>query len=268
MTTTYIAWTDANKKLNVQPGLTGLPVTLNQSSSHGPALAFYNNSLYLAWTGTDGQLNVISSSDGTTWTNQVTLGQHSNTAPALIASSNSLSLVWTGTDGKLNVIFSSDGKSWINQVTLSQTSDLAPASAAGPFQVQVIALNGASGILSTLSGIAIGDGSANQLKPTSKQEPALTFYQGLLYLSWTDDTGNLNVMSSSDGENFQNQVSIGQPSSSGPALTASSSLLFLAWIDANGKLNMSSSVDGKEWAPPTTVNQVSSFAPALAVADF
>ena len=40
MTTTYIAWTDANNKLNVQPGLTGLPLTLNQSSSHGPALAF------------------------------------------------------------------------------------------------------------------------------------------------------------------------------------------------------------------------------------
>ena len=269
MTTTYIAWTDANQKLNVQPVPTGQPVTLDsQSSKQGPALAFFNNLLYLAWTGTDGKLNVISSSNGTSWTKQVTLNQNSNAVPALIASNDSLSLVWTGTDGKLNALFSSDGQGWKPQITLTQTSDLAPASAAGPFEVQAVAWTGASGILNTLSGIAIEVGTATALKPTSKQEPALAFFKGLLYIAWTDDTGNLNVMSSSDGINFTNQVSVGQPSSSGPALTATSSLLTLAWTDANGKLTVSSSSDGKEWDPPTTVSQISSFTPALAVADF
>jgi len=177
MSTTYVAWTGTNGKLNVQSLPTGQPATLNQSSNQAPALAFYNNLLYLAWTGTDGKLNVISSPDGTTFTNQVTLGQSSNNGPALIASSNLLSLVWTGTDGKLNLIFSTDGKNWVDQVTLSQTSTLAPASAAGPFQVQALAFTGANGILNTLSGMGIGIGAGSSiLNGTSKQGPAMTFY--------------------------------------------------------------------------------------------
>ena len=72
MTTTYLAWTGTNGKLNIQPVPAGQPVTLNQNSNQGPALAFFKSNLYLAWTGTDGKLNVISSADGTNFVNQVT----------------------------------------------------------------------------------------------------------------------------------------------------------------------------------------------------
>ena len=52
MATTYLAWTGTDGKLNVQPVPSNQqPVTLNQTSNQGPALAFYNNQLYLAWTG-------------------------------------------------------------------------------------------------------------------------------------------------------------------------------------------------------------------------
>jgi len=223
---------------------------------------------YLAWTGTDGKLNVISSSDGTNWGNQATLGQTSNNAPALIASSNLLSLVWTGTDGKLNLIFSSDGQTWVDQVTLSQTSSLAPASAAGPYQVQALAFTGANGILNALCGMGIEMGPAAIFNGTSKQAPALAFYQGLLYIAWTDATGKLNVMPSPDGIHGGNQVTLNQTSSNGPALTGSSSSLSLAWSGTNNQLNVSSSSDGKVWGNPTTLNQTSKLAPAITVGTF
>lgn len=267
MTTTYLAWTGTDGKLNVQPVPTGQPTTLNQTSKQAPALAFYKGLLYLAWTGTNGNLNVSSSSDGTTWGNQVTLGQTSNNGPALIASSNLLCLVWTGTDARLNMIYSSDGKNWVDQVTLDQKSEVGPASAIGPFQVQAIAWAATNSILNALCGMGIVSDQQAILSGASQQAPALTFYQGLLYLAWTDVKGNLQLSSSSDGSTWGLPFALSQTSNNGPALTGSSSLLFLAWTGTNGYLNVSSSSDGKTWNP-TKLNQTSKVAPAIAVATF
>src|SRR5215813_12206107 len=103
MTTTYIAWTGTDGKLNVQSLPAGQPTTLNQTSNQGPALASYNNLIYLAWTGTNGRLNVIFSADGKNWVNQVTLGQTSKLAPASALGPFQVeALVWTGANGILN----------------------------------------------------------------------------------------------------------------------------------------------------------------------
>src|SRR5689334_16539995 len=188
MPTTYIAWTGKDTKLNVQPLPTGQKATLDQTSNQSPSLAFFNNRLFMAWTGTNGKLNVTSSADGVTWKDEdkKILDQSSNVAPALIASSNVLSLVWTGTDGKLNLYYSLNGKDWVNQITLSQNSVLAPASAAGPCQVQAVAWRDEDAILNVLSGIDIRMGPGTGLSETSNQVPALAFFQGLLYIAWTD----------------------------------------------------------------------------------
>jgi len=46
----------------------------NETSSYVPALAFYNNQFFVAWTGTDKdrRLNVMSSHDGFNWGNKIT----------------------------------------------------------------------------------------------------------------------------------------------------------------------------------------------------
>jgi hypothetical protein len=85
-----------------------VPVVGNTSPA-GPALASFNNKLYLAWTGTDkaGDLNVMSSPDGETFEvqNKKTLGDTGRSGPALASFNNKLYLGWTGTDAKgdLNV---------------------------------------------------------------------------------------------------------------------------------------------------------------------
>src|SRR6516165_2583249 len=50
-----------------------------------PAATVFNGRLYLAWTGTDGRLNVISSADGVHFAKTVTLADTSRTGPALAA---------------------------------------------------------------------------------------------------------------------------------------------------------------------------------------
>ncbi len=82
--------------------------TLNEQSNHGPVLQFFNGRVFLAWTGTDDRLNVMSSGDlGATWQNKRTLNEASPTEPALAIFGGKLILMWNGTDSanRLNCVF-------------------------------------------------------------------------------------------------------------------------------------------------------------------
>jgi hypothetical protein len=89
-------------------------VEIGESSNAAPALATFNNQLVLGWTGTDGHLNVISSSDGRNFGGKVTLSDTGSDGPALAAGNGRLFLGWPGTDfpnHHLNVISSTATKS-------------------------------------------------------------------------------------------------------------------------------------------------------------
>ena len=60
-------------------------VTFPESSIGGPALTIFDGRLYIAWTGTNHQLNVESSSNGVNFGNKVTLPESSDAGPALTA---------------------------------------------------------------------------------------------------------------------------------------------------------------------------------------
>ena len=65
--------------------------TILGNISHRPALAYFKDNLYLAWTGTGSpKLNVMSYGGGTQWTNQQTPGDQCNAGPALVASEHLL----------------------------------------------------------------------------------------------------------------------------------------------------------------------------------
>jgi hypothetical protein len=80
------------------------PVAVGQETAcTGPALAAASGRLYLAWPGTDGAglLNVMSSTDGITWTDKWTLHREASfSPPALAATPDKLYLAWTGADGE------------------------------------------------------------------------------------------------------------------------------------------------------------------------
>lgn len=90
-----------------------------------------NGRLFLAWTGTDNHLNIMSSADlGASWQNKRTLNETSPTEPSLVVFNGKLILMWNGTDfaNHLNFIESGDGGlTWGNKITIGDTSGHHPA---------------------------------------------------------------------------------------------------------------------------------------------
>jgi hypothetical protein len=202
-----------------------------------PAATVFNGRLYLAWTGTDGRLNVICSADGAHFTNKVTLGDTSHTGPTLAAFNGRLYLGWTGTDGHLNVESSANGMGFGNKVTLGDTSYLL----VGGRQVDM--------------------------------SPALAAFGGRLYLAFTGDDWRLNVESSANGMSFSNKVTLGVKSWAGPALTVEQpavkgqpTRLVLGWTSANAtnpQINTVTSTDGRTFGGMMTSKQTGWYGLAL-----
>lgn len=90
-----------------------------------PALAATSAGLYLAWTGTDGQLNVMGLEGS--GVHHVIPDQRSQRGPALAARGDELALAWTGTDRRLNVIRGHIDGRFGPPVTFEHTTSHAPA---------------------------------------------------------------------------------------------------------------------------------------------
>jgi hypothetical protein len=101
------AWTDAGGQLVVTLNAASTPLTYRsaQMSNFAPALAVFNNDFYIAWTGTDGHLNVGQVVPGTNIDPIVdvrTFDEQSLAGPILIVRSGQtqrLTALWTGVDG-------------------------------------------------------------------------------------------------------------------------------------------------------------------------
>jgi hypothetical protein len=211
-----------------------------------PAATVFNGRLYLAWTGTDGHLNVICSADGVHFTNKVTLPDTSHSGPTLAAFNGRLYLGWTGTNGQVNIESSADGMSFSNKITYSLYSyissgghqvDLSPALAAfgGRLYLACTLPDTRLVVLSAANGTAF---SGPILGETSDAAPALTVEQAAvkgqparLVLGWTGVGNNeLNTMTSTDGQTFGGKVASGQTGFGGLALASpSAGTLDIAW---------------------------------------
>jgi hypothetical protein len=109
------------------------PVTLPETSAGAPAMAVFQNRLYIAWCGTDARtsLNVMSSADGELFDfrHPDILVDTSSTHPALCALDSELFLAWRGRDdGKsLNIMSTRDGQMFQNKRTYPYGSLFSPA---------------------------------------------------------------------------------------------------------------------------------------------
>jgi len=120
-------------------------VTLVETSFWQPALAAFNGKLYLAFAGTDRQLNVMSSTDGLNFGAPVVIPNNSSqVGPGLAGFNGKLYLAWAGTDSRhrINYVTSTDGFTWGGQTLFgSEASAGNPALAASSTQL-LIAYNG------------------------------------------------------------------------------------------------------------------------------
>jgi len=219
----YYAWTGSNSKLNVFSSSDGVnfadkelivdPVKNAVQTALGcPALAVFENSLYVAWTGTGtGSLNVMSSPDGVNFMNHVIIQDPvqgtvptAYLGPTLTSFNDRLYLAWSDKSTKaINITSSSDGLTF---GTPQQLTDP-------------------------------GQGNAVQSSPTS---PTLAVFNDTLYIAWIGTSkGSVNLMSSTDGSTFgnhQQMMNAGKPESAwglaGPALGVFNDTLYLAWVSA------------------------------------
>jgi hypothetical protein len=173
-------------------------VRLNETSVGGPALAFGNGRLFLAWTEAEGWLNVMSSADAVHWLTPPvghTLAYQSASAPALAFINGSLFLLWSDfNDHRLNVARSVDGVHWIEQWAFNETSSFAPAMALDedtPF------LCWSQGGDQRLSQMTPRDGDPHHFtdKRTFRYQtgggPALSEFQHRMYVGWAGTDGQL-----------------------------------------------------------------------------
>jgi len=149
-------------------------VTLSFRASAGPAVAVFNNQLYLAFIGTDSNetLDIASSADGLHFGAAASLGtNHSFDQPGLAAFNGQLYMAWTtsvGTGSRLAVASSTDGVHFGTPI-----------------------------IIPTF---------------TSAHGVALTAVGGTLYLAFDDTTPShfATILQSTDGVNFTPHAAIGR----------------------------------------------------------
>jgi hypothetical protein len=250
--------------------------TLNQTSFVSPALALNFGKVYLAWTGTDNQLNVASSSDGRSFSSPSLLREYSNCAPAMVVN-GPLFIAWTGTDNRINVMSSSNGTTFGNKVTLNETSYDGPALAAFGGKIY-LAWTGTNSNLYVMSSADGGRsfGAKVKLSNTSYAGLALSSNSRTLFVSWSSTSGSLYFRPSLDGVSFGSAVSVGETAraQTGPSMAFTADYSrpstavfrhYLAWIGTNHQLRFRYSTDGSTFPAYTStpIPEWSYVAPAV-----
>jgi hypothetical protein len=248
---------------------TGLksPTTLLERSLLTPSIVEFGEQLYLAWTGTDGALNVSCSTDfGNPFTTQKAMG-----GPSLASLNGNLYIAWTGSDKNLNiaqlVISGSTVTGFTGQVPVGQSSKNGPSLASFNGNLY-IAWTGENNdnlcVAYAPNGGMVFDGPLPSTQK-STYSPSLTVNGTNLMIAWGDATSSdlyvcVAQVSLSDAgpavpanvDPLPNTVAGLALNVQCPSLASVNSVLYLAWADAyTGQLAMLSSVDnGQTFSNP------------------
>ncbi|MEZ4727359.1 MAG: matrixin family metalloprotease [Caldilineaceae bacterium] len=99
------------------------------------------------------------------------------------------------------------------------------------------------------------------LSETGIRGLATTIFNGELYVAWsgTDEAHSINLMRSSDGQNFRDKVTFTDTSVSAPALVVFKNQLYLGWTgtDATNRLNLMRSSDGQNFGDKVSLSETS-----------
>jgi hypothetical protein len=268
-------------------GLNKFPV-LSDTSDNGPALAFNNNALFLAWRGSgNDNLNVSVSDDrGSSFHGKHTSPETSDDAPALASHNGRLFIAWKGS-GNDNISVavvnrsssgSHDIESISNKVILSDTTDASPAIASHNGNLY-LAFKGSGNdnlnvMVSTDNGASFSDARKHISAETSSDSPALVSSGAGLYIAWKGSGNeNFNVATVDVGTDpanpnitgFSNKVIFGDTTPLRPGLAQQGALVFVSWKGAgNDNFNIMFPGDHDGCTEKFITTESSSHAPALA----
>ena len=180
-------------------GFEDAPLDTFRRYTHVATLGVMGGKLFIAWRGTgNNRLNVMSSTNGTTFGNKVTLTDTTPSGPALVGLGAKLLLAWRGVgNNQLNVMQSTNGTAFSHKVTLGETTVSRPGlHASGGRAILTWQGNGNQ----FLNALVSSNGSAWGSKLTSSQTcidgPAVSSIGTSLVWGWdgTDTNHHLNAM--------------------------------------------------------------------------
>jgi len=257
----YMAWQASDGRVSVmQDVLSNAPRTISLSHvcRDRPALAFDNtpqsdHKLYLAWTGLDQRINVMSSAGGLVFSGKKILPGISLFGPAIAVHNKTLVVAWTDADtGALKMMMGVDAP----VLTTTETSSAAPALASEPVILAWTGTNAERQLnvmvfqpppFSNLKTTLPSDGPS---AATSMSGPSLDFKVeprgGALVMGWSglpggpDHDNHLNIISSGASSRFSlfgGRRTVAPVSSGGVAILDTTKRkdgdVFAAWVDKN-----------------------------------
>ena len=259
-------------------------------TSHGPALAFVNNTLNLVWKGVPGDPGMFhaTSTDGLNWAGGgAPIGGVTSHRPALAVLGGRLHRVWKHADDasmRISGISPPAEAFWSQEQPIGGLTSHGPALAADPGGTLYRVFKGPDGdtrmhiSFSTNGGqiwtesIPIMRTNGEILGRTS-EGPALAFLGNRLHLVWKGVPGDASMFhaTSTDGVKWDGgELPIGGRTLDGPALAAGpGGRLYRLWrTEAGDEINLSRSIgigaDGRpQWEPENPVTGHTSSSPAL-----
>lgn len=193
-----------------------IPFSATEGTTNPPALAVLNGKLYCAWVQPGGvqQIHLAHIDEhGKEWTRDGTLKNiGTQQGPALAAHNNKLYCAWNGYHNDGIYYASFDGTNWSGQSKISQSDTM-----------------------------------------RSDNPPALVAFKDKLYCAWMQPGADQHVqlVSKSDGDNWDTQESLSVGTQKGPALAVYKDRLYCAWNGYHNDGIFFATFDGTHWTRQT-----------------
>jgi hypothetical protein len=210
---------------------------LPELSSWQPGIAAFNGQLYIAYSGANNSISIVSSPDGSTWSTQRVIYQSgaSQVGVGLAAFGGRLYLAFDGIDRShtINFISSADGLSWSGTTLFgTNTSTTTPALAASSNQLLIAwgGNNGGQNInVGCITCTSLPFGSKVVLTNPTCCGVGLTSLNGNFFLS-ANTGGTIKTLSSTAANPLTFTVQTSTSSSgAGPANTSSNGFVYVGW---------------------------------------
>jgi hypothetical protein len=219
---------------------------VNHNTHISPALAVYNNKLYMAYVAGDGSnaLMMASSSDGINWSDGTAVpNQYTHRSPSLAVYNNKLYVAFVADNKSASLLIDSyDGTNWsgdslVSSSSVSQSSSESPALAAFNNQLYIVfaANNSSRDIIYALYD---GTGWSNDtpIGQVTQGSPAMTVFRNELSIAFVDNGNNNHLLYvSSDGTHWPNNIWVpNQYTSNPPAIAVLNNRLYIAYLANDG----------------------------------
>ncbi len=105
-----------------------MAIVSNEKSIGSPSMTALNGQVFIAWTGTNHNINIGVLDENPSVVNKTTLGETSDFAPGIATHDGKIWLCWVGRKNhRLNFMVSADGSNWEAKQTYDELYTSAPS---------------------------------------------------------------------------------------------------------------------------------------------